>query len=111
MSHQVDKHNIQGGIWPRMPKEFESYLFYRISNVNRFRNDLKEFISEITTGDQCEKRLAEISSAAENGRPTKIPMSGINVSFTQKGLQKVRLSIAVEYWKISLFSFNLFFFC
>lgn len=89
MSHPVDKSNIQGGIWPRMPKEFESFLFYKIHNVNRFRNDLKEFVDEITTGEQCEERLAQISSAAKNGRPTRIDMSGINVSFTQKGLQKV----------------------
>lgn len=93
MSHPVDKTNIQGGIWPRMPKEFESYLFYRIKNANRLRYDLREFIGEITTGKQCEDRLEEIKSARENGKAAKIPMSGINVSFTQKGLQKVGLAI------------------
>jgi hypothetical protein len=113
MSHPVAKSNIQGGIWPRMPKEFESYLFYKITNVNRFRNDLKEFISEITTGEQCEERLANIKSAAESGRSTKIPISGINVSFTQKGLQKVRLiecrvdqilnEITFPFWFLILF--------
>ncbi|CAI7585283.1 unnamed protein product [Penicillium pancosmium] len=92
MSHPVDKSNIQGGIWPRLPKEFESYLFYKITNVDRFRNDLKDFIDEITTGEQCEERLGKISSAAESGKPTKIPMSGINVSFSQKGLQKLNLA-------------------
>ncbi|KAJ5940027.1 hypothetical protein N7516_000195 [Penicillium verrucosum] len=89
MSHPVDKTNIQGGIWPRMPKEFESYLFYRITNANRFRYDLREFIDEITTGEQCEERLERIKSARENGRAAKIPLSGINVSFTHKGLQKL----------------------
>lgn len=97
MSHPVDKTNIQGGIWPRMPKEFESYLFYRIKNANRLRYDLREFIGEITTGKQCEERLEEIKSARENGKAAKIPMSGINVSFTQKGLQKVCLAIPIYY--------------
>lgn len=106
MSHPVDKSNIQGGIWPRLPKEFESYLFYKITNVNRFRNDLKDFIDEITTGEQCEERLGKISSAAESGKPTKIPMSGINVSFSQKGLQKVGLAISIEYRDPEFFSFS-----
>lgn len=97
MSHPVDKTNIQGGIWPRMPKEFESYLFYRITNVKRFRYDLREFIDEITTGQQSEERLEKIKSARENGRAAKIPMSGINVAFTHKGLQKVCLALSVHH--------------
>lgn len=85
----VNKSNIQGGIWPRMPKEFESYLFYKITNVDRFRLDLKDFIGNITTGLECELLLSKIKQSEEAGMPVKIPMSGINVSFTQKGLQKV----------------------
>lgn len=103
MSHPVDKTNIQGGIWPRMPKEFESYLFYRITNANRFRYDLREFIDEITTGEQCEERLERIKSARENGRAAKIPLSGINVSFTHKGLQKVCLAISVHHCDLFFF--------
>ncbi|KAJ9492880.1 hypothetical protein VN97_g387 [Penicillium thymicola] len=110
MSHPVDKTNIQGGIWPRMPKEFESYLFYRITNANRFRYDLREFIDEITTGQQCEEKLEKIKSARENGRAAKIPMSGINVSFTHKGLQKVCLAISVHHCDHNFFFFFFFFF-
>lgn len=85
----MNKSNIQGSIWPRMPKEFETYLFYKITNVKRFRLDLKDFIENITTGRECERLLSEIKKAEEAGMPIKIPMSGINVAFTQKGLQKV----------------------
>ncbi|KAJ5272922.1 hypothetical protein N7478_008047 [Penicillium angulare] len=85
----VNKSNIQGSIWPRMPKEFESYLFYKITNVNRFRLDLKDFIGNITTGLECELLLSKVKQGQEAGMPIKIPMSGINVAFTQKGLQKL----------------------
>ncbi|KAJ5142586.1 uncharacterized protein N7515_001373 [Penicillium bovifimosum] len=88
-SNPVNKSNIQGGIWPRMPKEFESYLFYKISNVDRFRNDLRDFIGNITTGLECEELLAKIKLAQEAGISRKIPKSCVNVAFTQKGLEKV----------------------
>lgn len=89
VDNPVNKSNIQGDIWPRMPKEFESFLFYKITDVNRFRNQLRGFIGNITTGLECEVLLSKIESAQNAGVATKIPVSGINVSFTQKGLQKV----------------------
>ena len=89
VDNPVNKSNIQGGIWPRMPKEFETYLFYKITNVNRFRLDLKDFVGNITTGLECELLLSKIKQGEDAGIPVKIPMSGINVAFTQKGLQKV----------------------
>jgi len=89
VDNPVNKSNIQGGIWPRMPKEFESYLFYKITDVNRFRNQLRGFIGNITTGLECEVLLSKIDTAEQNGMATKIPVSGMNVAFTQKGLEKV----------------------
>ncbi|KAJ5938688.1 hypothetical protein N7466_001822 [Penicillium verhagenii] len=78
-----------------MPKEFESYLFYKITDIRRFRNDLRDYISNITTGLDCEARLANIKAAQDAGVPRKVHMSGVNVAFSQKGLQKVYLKFSI----------------
>ncbi|KAJ5655332.1 hypothetical protein N7507_007282 [Penicillium longicatenatum] len=88
LENPVIKGNIQGGIWPRMPKELESYLFYKITDVERFSLDLSDIIEDITTGLGSEKHLADIAKAKEAGKPI-IPIMCMNVAFTQKGLEKL----------------------
>lgn len=90
MGRPIDTSNIQGGVWPRLPKNYESYLFYKITDADRFRENLGEFIENITTGAECEERLTKIQMAKEGGRKKLIPFAGVNISFSHKGLQKVR---------------------
>lgn len=90
MGRSINTSKIQGGVWPRLPKNYESYLFYKITNADRFREDLGQFTENITTGAECEEHLAKIEMAKEGKRNKLIPFAGVNISFSHKGLQKVR---------------------
>ncbi|OOF90136.1 hypothetical protein ASPCADRAFT_10946, partial [Aspergillus carbonarius ITEM 5010] len=94
----VDTDNIQGSIWPRLPKYYESYLFFKITNKERFRKYLRVLVDsgEVTTGSQCEDHLnavGEFEEACAHSR-RDVPESereaftAVNVAFTHMGLLK-----------------------
>jgi hypothetical protein len=97
----VDTDNIQGSIWPRLPKFYESYLFFKIGNKDRFRKHLRIILDnkEITTGTQCEehlKKVGEFEEACAHSRrdvpeADREPFTAVNIAFTHMGLLKVRL--------------------
>lgn len=94
-TRSVDTTNIQGSIWPRLPKYYESYLFFKITNTPQFRKDLKDFANLVTTGAECEQHLVRINDLQEAkerkdvSADAMVPFSAVNVSFSQKGLEKV----------------------
>lgn len=117
----VDKTNIQGSIWPRLPKYYETYLFYKITKPAEFLKHLKPFIDSITTGKQCEDLLSEIKKLKdekierleklvglnkeqiENLKKARdmrdildelIAFGAVNIAFSQKGMEKVCLHFA-----------------
>lgn len=95
----VDTDNIQGSIWPRLPKYYESYLFFKITNKERFRLHLRDILDngEITTGTQCENHLkstGELEEACASARcdipeAERKPFTAVNIAFTHMGLLKV----------------------
>ncbi|OGM43961.1 hypothetical protein ABOM_008003 [Aspergillus bombycis] len=95
----VDTDNIQGSIWPRLPKNNESYLFFRITNKERFRQHLRGVLDRglITTGTECEnylKNIGEFEEACAYSRRAvpeqeRLPFTAINIAFTNMGLLKV----------------------
>ncbi|KAE8143537.1 hypothetical protein BDV38DRAFT_289477 [Aspergillus pseudotamarii] len=95
----VDTDNIQGSIWPRLPKEYESYLFFKITDKERFRQHLRAILDRgfITTGSECEdhlKTIGEFEEACAHSRRAvpeqeKKPFTAVNVAFTHVGLLKV----------------------
>ncbi|RAK98080.1 uncharacterized protein BO80DRAFT_504238 [Aspergillus ibericus CBS 121593] len=95
----VDTDNIQGSIWPRLPKYYESYLFFKITNKGRFRKHLRALVDKkkITTGSQCEEHLLavkEFEEACAHSRrdvpeSEREPFTAVNIAFTHMGLLKV----------------------
>ncbi|KAJ5970241.1 Dyp-type peroxidase [Penicillium vulpinum] len=86
------KANIQGDVWPGLPKRFQSFLFFRVQNRIDFKNRLRTFIPKITTAqDACEmgetikqaKREAEL--AKRSAKLQALP--GVNIAFTSTGLE------------------------
>ena len=79
----------------------QHYLFFQIDdNVTAFRQRLKLLIPRITTTVQVadhRQKIAENKMAARQaGRaPGLLPIPGINIAFSQKGLTKARLFISV----------------
>ncbi|KAE8155286.1 hypothetical protein BDV25DRAFT_135033 [Aspergillus avenaceus] len=96
---EVDTDNIQGSIWPRLPKFYETYLFFKITNKERFRQDLRGILDRglITTGTECEEHLTSVGefkeacaySRREMPENQREPFTAINVAFTHVGLLKV----------------------
>ncbi|GMF75075.1 unnamed protein product [Aspergillus oryzae] len=98
-NRSVDTDNIQGSIWPRLPKYYETYLFFKITDNEKFRQHLRGILDKgvITTGTECEEHLksvGEFEEACAYSRrhvPEKDrkPFTAVNVAFTHMGLLKV----------------------
>ncbi|OGE52884.1 hypothetical protein PENARI_c009G06211 [Penicillium arizonense] len=93
--------NIQGDVWPGLPKRFQSFLFFRIRNQVDFKNRLKTFTDKITTAqDAC--RMSETIKAAKkeaeqakkSARLQALP--GINIAFTSTGLEALGAFVNVR---------------
>ncbi|KAB8294323.1 hypothetical protein EYC80_009741 [Monilinia laxa] len=93
MSWIARKSNIQGDIWPGLPKRFQTFLFFKIRKPDDFKLRLRSFVENggITSAkDACDmknKILAAKNQAQESGRPAKIqPLPGVNIAFASTGL-------------------------
>lgn len=82
-----------------LPKKGEIFFFFKIrdNRVQDFCTKLSDLIPLITTVAQCQddqERIArEKRRASEKHKtPVVIEMSGINIAFSQKGLNKVNTS-------------------
>ncbi|KAK5635331.1 hypothetical protein RRF57_011043 [Xylaria bambusicola] len=95
----LDINNVQGDILEGLGKKAELYFFFRIKagEGSRFREDLRSLIPLITTTTEAKKFHQTIKEgkkeAAEEGRHFPlIENSGVNVSFSQKGLVALGIS-------------------
>ncbi|KAJ5793410.1 Dyp-type peroxidase [Penicillium paradoxum] len=91
ISSAIRKANIQGDIWPGLPKRFQSFLFFRIRKPDEFKKRLQAFVPEITSAKAaCEMKdiiLEEKTLARKQNRPAKLqPLPGVNISFASTGL-------------------------
>ncbi|KAK9546920.1 dye-decolorizing heme-containing peroxidase [Aspergillus fumigatus] len=91
---EINKDNIQGNIWPGVPKLHEFFLFFNITSERRFRRDLKRLIPLVTTAndavkfnEQIRQNKTEVSSG--EAKSEVIPLTGVNLAFSAKGLKKL----------------------
>ncbi|KAM0716673.1 hypothetical protein Q7P37_008118 [Cladosporium fusiforme] len=92
----IRKTNIQGDIWPGLPKRFQSFLFFQIHKPNEFKQRLKQFTADghLTTAEQaCEmkNKIDAAKKACEAGgvRSPLMPLPGVNIAFSSTGLHKM----------------------
>ncbi|QKX64626.1 uncharacterized protein TRUGW13939_11801 [Talaromyces rugulosus] len=97
----VPKDNIQGDVWPGLPKKYETFYFFDIRNdkgqekkYEVFKGRLKDFIPKITTAQQA--LVARNKIKDHNGKVTELegdqghlPEAHSNISFAQRGLIKL----------------------
>jgi len=89
MSSTLDLNNIQGDILSGLPKKTQTYLFFQIKDVNLFRKQLALFVPIVKTVAQVLKDRQAIEDHKRkptDGKPELIPMVGVNVAFSSKGL-------------------------
>ena len=79
-----------------LPKKTQTYLFFQIdaNRVNEFRKQLAQLIPLISTSAQLtsdRQKIAENkkSAAEKNLAVSLLKLSGLNISFSQKGLVQV----------------------
>lgn len=97
-SSHVNIDNIQGSIWPRLPKYYETFLFFKIEDTDAFKTYLRSFADKITTGAQCKKYFVDTDDLpqATPGKPRtdippeqRKPFEAVNISFSYKGIEKL----------------------
>ncbi|KAJ5465628.1 Dyp-type peroxidase [Penicillium desertorum] len=95
------KANIQGDIWPGLPKRFQTFLFFRVKNQVDFKNRLKTFIPKITTGQDASEMgeiIRKAKKEAELARRSAklLGLPGINIAFTSTGLEALGAFVSAK---------------
>ncbi|KAJ8474877.1 dyp-type peroxidase [Pleurotus djamor] len=92
MSTQLDLSNIQGDILGGLPKKTETYYFFQISDAHRFTTNIADLIPLITTSQQISKDREVIKEHKRQKKPGMVPMSAVNLAFSQVGLTKLGIT-------------------
>ena len=73
-----------------LPKKFQSFYFFDITNPTEFRKRLQNIIPLITTTTQALADTAAIQNHKSQGNTSLLKIVGTNVAFSQAGLTTVR---------------------
>lgn len=99
--------NIQGDIWcvnpqlneclnwqpsrPRLPKKYETFLFFEITDVEQFKHELGVFLKHLTTAETAHRLRGKLYEAKWCGLWSQLVETiCTNISFSAAGLEKVR---------------------
>ncbi|KAJ5634943.1 uncharacterized protein N7484_008256 [Penicillium longicatenatum] len=86
----VDKKNIQGDTWPRLPKKAERFIFFRITNAEEFKNALPKIVGFITTAYTAEMNRKNIYKQKADGTlKGLVSLVSLNIAFSANGLAKL----------------------
>ena len=86
----LDLDEIQGDVLLGMQKFFERFLFFEITGVNAFKSALgTQLASWVTTTTTVQVREAQLQDMANQCVPDVLPNVGLNLGFTQSGIQKL----------------------
>ncbi|KAH8689858.1 dyp-type peroxidase family protein [Talaromyces proteolyticus] len=97
----IPKDNIQGDIWPGLPKKYETFYFFQINkdkgpeeNYEAFKGHLQELIPSITTAQQALEARENIKQhkgkvTVWEEEPCHLPVAHSNISFAERGLVKL----------------------
>lgn len=85
----LDLDNIQGDILSGLPKKTQSYIFFQIVDVTKFRADLARFVPFVKTVAGVLKDRDLIKEHKKKGHKTLIPLVGVNIAFSHLGFVKL----------------------
>ena len=72
-----------------LPKKYETFLFFDITNPTQFRERLKAIIPFITTTAQALADQDAINEHKSKGKEGLLKLVGTNIAFSQTGLTLV----------------------
>jgi hypothetical protein len=78
-----------------LPKRLEAYWFIEIKDANEFRVQLLQLVPLITSSTQAKKD--ETACFDHRGKDDDLTLAGVNISFSRKGLNKVRHPFRFEH--------------
>jgi Dyp-type peroxidase family len=85
---QLELHEIQGDVLIGLQKRWERFVFFSINNVLAFKTALRSAIApRITTTLLVHQRELQIRHRQEQGHTDLLPLVGVNLGFTQAGIQ------------------------
>lgn len=81
-------------IRPGLPKQFQTFLFFRIRKPEQFKVQLKAFVPEITTAETAAawkdaKRREKLLHPKDLMPGNLLPKTGVNIAFSSTGLTAV----------------------
>jgi hypothetical protein len=90
-----DLSNVQGDILLNgLPKEVETFWFFDIVDAKKFCKNLRVVAQkEISSSQDVREKRTEIKTFKAQGNAadgSRVPTVGANISFSAKGLKKVR---------------------
>ncbi|MGO9272538.1 MAG: Dyp-type peroxidase [Terriglobia bacterium] len=89
-SPALDLDEIQGDVLLGLQKFFERFLFFEIADVSAFKAALGiQLASRVTSTTTVQAREAQLQSLANQGSADVLPNVGLNLGFTQSGIQKL----------------------
>lgn len=74
-----------------LPKKCQKFYFFKITKVPEFRQRLSFIVPMITTCNQTHEDREAIRNRYR--KPDRLHMGSVNISFSWKGLQKVKHSL------------------
>jgi Dyp-type peroxidase family len=88
----LDFDNIQGDILEGLPKKFQSFYFFAITNPIEFRKRLQQIIPLITTTTQALADTAAIQKHKSFGNINLLNIVGTNIAFSHTGLNTLGIT-------------------
>lgn len=90
MSIVFQRSRLTDDIRPRLPKKFETFIFFRITKPAEFKKHLAGLVPLLTTAEDAFKMREDIYRKKAAGTlKGYIKLSAINIAFSAKGLAKV----------------------
>ncbi|CAE6531784.1 unnamed protein product [Rhizoctonia solani] len=87
---EVDPNNVQGDIFPGLPKRGEEFIFFVIVNAAHFKQALPK-LKIASTADVFKAHQA-IREAKCKQLGTLLPLAFVNVAFSKKGLRELNIT-------------------
>lgn len=90
--------NIDSQHRPRLPKYYETFIFFKIRDADDFKPHLKDYsrANKFTTGAECKKYIDEnyhndeVTERKDLPPEQRKPFDAVNVAFSIKGMNEVR---------------------